>query len=630
MSAFKPKYYDIDNIGCRKLEAKEIAIPLFQRPGVWKAELVKRFLDAIFKHRPVGVLYLAKVGEGNSFAYFPFEIDGAEEPDQNSCQQYILDGQQRLRALWSGFKDVHSTHSYFAVIDGAGNYKEIYSVAKSKSSEGTQIRDPNKDRRNKRIPLYLLDPTSDGPDETWFQGIQGANNLRKWRSNVRKLRNKVSAYPLPYFEVDCAHSSREEIIDIFLNINRSAVSLSPYNLALSEMEKKTGKSLYNLITGINSNIPQAGRLEGYKDTSNQDNLIQGIDGPPMGLGELILKIECLRQGADEWYDEDNHTSTPEITKPTNNKMIDLKFGKLNESVGKIKSGLQLTANILEEKFKIKGNFMLPTTVPLRVLPALFSYIPKKRDDAYRSAEKLLVDYLAFSFFTDRYQQRANDALTKDFEKLLLAMVNISNPRKFKEIRKEIPIFLEGKPFDINQIKRATWPQRVGIVGRSILLLRYLDFSSPAQSSCDDIVLEIDLAEYESERHFHHIFPKGKLYNIGIDRAQRDVALNCMLLDPHSNQEWLDQWPGDFVKGRIEQEVNRDLEDEGQIRDRLETRLNKYTLSTPSNGIANLLLNAKEEVGEEKLIESYDAFIDKSAEAFREKMVGILKSILQVT
>ena len=610
-----------------ELERKKIAIPVFQRPGVWKVELVKEFLDTIFQDRPVGVLFLAKVSTKHAFTYFPFKKGGPAKLDKNSCEFYILDGQQRIRALWSSFKDVHGTHSYFVKIDDAGNYEGICAIEKSKLGEESQSRDPNKDRENNRIPFYLLDPHSSSKvSNKWFKGVK---DIKKWREYVDCLREKISAYPIYYFEVDCSELDREEIIEIFLGINRSAITLSQYNLALAKMEKDTQSSLYELVTEIHDEVPKIGHLEGYTDTSKQDNLIPEIDGPPMGLGELILKIEWLRQEAVKWNKarQEENAREKKVSKPTDSTMKNLTFEELINSVPEIKSGLILTADILKKRFKIKSNFMLPTTVPLRVLPALCSYLPNKNDPKYRIAEELLVYYLAFSFFTDRYQQRANDALAKDFEGLLLSIVNISNPKEFQKFQKEIPIFNEAQPFRKEQIEKASWPQRGGIISRSILLLRYLDFENPEQRKCEDIVSYIKLSKHGSSRHFHHIFPRSQLRNIGVARAKRELALNCMLLTPHSNQEWLDKWPGDFFVERIKSESDIGYEEEYKTKERLENRLEEYTLSTSSNGIAKLLLNAKGSEGNKNLSHSYDRFIDKSAKAFEAKIISILESIL---
>ena len=92
-----------------------IRLPRFQREEVWTPELVKKFLWAILAERPLGVFLVLDVDPNNQ----PFKTRPlAGSPDNGEpCRQHLLDGQQRLTALWRSFNDNHETHTFYVTFE---------------------------------------------------------------------------------------------------------------------------------------------------------------------------------------------------------------------------------------------------------------------------------------------------------------------------------------------------------------------------------------------------------------------------------------------------------------------------------------------------------------------------------
>ena len=76
-----------------------VRLPRFQRKESWNYRHVENFLNTVIFHdRPIGVLLTLEVDPNNQ----PFKTRPLEGTDDNGekCRIHLLDGQQRLTALW--------------------------------------------------------------------------------------------------------------------------------------------------------------------------------------------------------------------------------------------------------------------------------------------------------------------------------------------------------------------------------------------------------------------------------------------------------------------------------------------------------------------------------------------------
>ena len=92
-----------------------VRLPRFQREEVWTPNHIENFLWAILKERPLGVFLVVEVDSSNQ----PFETRPLADAQNNGerCREHLLDGQQRLVALWRSFNDNHESHSFYVTFD---------------------------------------------------------------------------------------------------------------------------------------------------------------------------------------------------------------------------------------------------------------------------------------------------------------------------------------------------------------------------------------------------------------------------------------------------------------------------------------------------------------------------------
>lgn len=525
-----------------------IRLPRFQREEVWTPELVKKFLWAILAERPLGVFLVLDVDPNNQ----PFKTRPlAGSPDNGEpCRQHLLDGQQRLTALWRSFNDNHETHTFYVTFEeSADGFTEtdIKAVLK-KGRDKEKIGNPIDEFNERWLPVKILTPGEKGAKQSfdWCKAVSDTD-ADIWQAIsvfVQKLRERMTGTIIPYLPLS-QRTSRDEAIEIFRETNSSSVNLSDYDFAVAQMENDTEASLRGLIDDLTEEVPLIEDLEG----SNP-------------VGDLVLKVQCVL----------------EDKKPTGKNYRDLDFDALKENWDKIKNGIEW-ATLLLGNMRIWNSQRLPSSVPLRVLPALHQYIPES-GHARAKAMRLVCKYLWWSFLTDRYDAQANDRLKEDFD----ALVDVL---QIKKNEAELSMFKCEKPTK-KDILEAGWPKGRRRLGRAILVASSLD-------GAKDIASNEELRQGRNVDH-HHIFARAILKKI----CNYARSLNCMLLDPPSNKEWAKKWPGDFLMEAIRASGFTD-DPEAEVKKRLKTHL------VPGD----YLITVKEKNGLD-LATVYNEFLNKRA------------------
>ena len=96
-----------------------VRLPRFQRKEVWTQNYIRNFLWAILRKHPLGVFLVLEVDSSKP----PFQtrpLAGASDNGEQ-CRQHLLDGQQRLTALWRSFNDDHESHTFYVTFEKSEN-----------------------------------------------------------------------------------------------------------------------------------------------------------------------------------------------------------------------------------------------------------------------------------------------------------------------------------------------------------------------------------------------------------------------------------------------------------------------------------------------------------------------------
>ena len=607
------------------VSARRLALPSFQRENVWNHKITEKFLESIIIHpdRPVGVFLVLKTGGSSNF--LPRYIDGGGGNTNSNYDELLLDGQQRLTALWESLKnnkdDGDAYYVEFVENDESDENDENFKVqaikrfAKGSKKNKEYCDSPQKAFEQSLFPVDLLYPLEgDRRVDQWIdklskdvsstpkETIKKVHDLIK---ETRKIfeketpsdnRNLEDAYSIPFFKLT-SDTDEKVAIEIYKSLNTNSVRLTDYYLAVAQMEGKTGKSLYDIADELDNKVKdlQSQRLESDK------------------TGELILKIFCLMNGEA----------------PSGGKYKDLPFKKLVLSKQKkaIFDGVEWAVRRLND-LKIWHGKQLPSTIPLRVLPALHqhyvAYITKRgvprgeKSRREKMANDLINRYLWHTFLTKQYTgARVNDLLKKDYK----ALKQCLDP-KLADIRKaQVPIF-DAEKLTEEDIIKAGWPNRKDIIARGILL-------ACCQEDAKDPISGTELKSDNAEkRQMHHIFPKSlfpKSRAVKLDDSEDGLfnphlALNCLFISKDTNDMFDNHLPGTYLEKIYKPQNDSDKFNEDSVKANLKSHCISDTLSQTLINAKDGTLNDLTELGS-----AYKTFIEGRAEEVMKKINELLKN-----
>ena len=525
------------------IQRGEIKLPRFQRHEAWDRNRICSLLDTVIQELPLGITLVLAVDVGKEQFISRF-LRTAPKHD-GRVLEHLLDGQQRLTALWRTFHNNYKYETYFVYL------KELDSYAGDKERENmttffrSRYFKKNGDRyplwcdrpdqclRRGFIPVNLLKPEEMQREiDDWIEQAtaplepdDGKDEIRAFFAHkkavsdcIRDARSVIANYNLPYLSLP-AHTDKSVALEVFIRMNTNSKPLSQYDVIVAEVESVMGQSLHDLQAGLDARCPTVGL---YSDLSDQ-----------------ILTTSALLQDALP-----NQRGAWDMDKRT---MV------MNWDV--MESGLQRMSSFLRSE-GIYDRKRLPTNAVLAVIAALYSHIPESGDQRGKN-ELLLKKYLWHAFFTDRYE---NSAATHAYADYIALKGHIRGEQKANGtaiLESDVPIFGEHKFVDEEELMTAEWPNRATIRGRAILAtacrLGALDFSTGEQLNPGNI----------ERRQYHHVYPDALLKEAGISSF---LALNCALIYDKTNISIGRKDPLQYLKDRYEW-TSEDI-----VRERLQSHL----------------------------------------------------------
>lgn len=96
-----------------RIRTRQIVLPRFQRMESWGYRYVSDLLTTVLHGLPAGAVLTLEVGDRPPFVYRPMK--GAPETGERIAE-LLLDGQQRLTALWRSLTDDYPDRTYFVAL----------------------------------------------------------------------------------------------------------------------------------------------------------------------------------------------------------------------------------------------------------------------------------------------------------------------------------------------------------------------------------------------------------------------------------------------------------------------------------------------------------------------------------
>ena len=555
-----------------RIRAGQVLLPRFQRHEAWSHNEVAGLIETVLRGLPAGALLILEVGDQEQF--HSRKMVGAPDPIER-VSEHLLDGQQRLTALWRALHDDYSARTYLIGREPDEDHggQEVWTVTglarwtKVDGDSGEEVRyprwveDPAQVYDRGFIPLALLRPGDLGHQvREWADAASrgDVNVSRDIEPEIVELRGVVAAYNIPYLSLP-VETPKDVALDVFIKMNTSSVRLSTFDIVVAQFEEAAGESLHDLVDGLRRQVPDAHR---YRD-----------------VGNWVLDVASMREGRT----------------PTQASYLRLDPLNLSRDWNAIVDGIAWAVETLQEEHVYDGR-RLPSVAVLPILAALHRSIPTD-PDRLGNARTLVRKYLWRAFLTRRYDQAAGSRALQDFVGLerMLGAEDAPLPPIFREEEYPLPT--------TDELLTAGWPKNREILARGILAL---SLRAGARDLADDHLVSSDNIQ---QREYHHLFPDAILTGLGgVSSSESFRALNCALITWRTNRKISARNPLQYLQDRVDGSALG----ENEVRARLASHLIPYDELARAGDWPSPDSSSPEE-RQRSIRADYDAFLAARAE-----------------
>lgn len=511
-----------------RIRTRQIKLPRFQRFEAWPTANITSLLNNVLRELPVGAVLVLEVGEEEPF--ISRTVVGAPETGERVIE-HLLDGQQRLTALWRSLTDDYPDRSYFVhLVEDEETGAPYYATSRARwMKDGRKyplkLDEPDLLWKEKMIPVSLLRPDDSAAAALteWAMKASGGDMqvVLEIIQQVNGLRAQFAKFNVPFLSLPST-TPKETALSVFIQMNTSATPLTAYDIVVAQVEAGTEKSLHDLVGDLKASVPH---IEEYVSAS-----------------DLMLATSALLQGKVA-------TQSNFLSKGFSAGLI--------ENWEVVKTGVKRAIEFLEQE-RILDAKRLPTDVIVAPLSALWGLAPKGLD-AEGEARTLLRKYLWRAFFTDRYERTSATRALADFKEL----------RSLLEGNKEArPLVFSDEEWPLptpEQLTLAGWPTKKDRLPRALMALSLraggYDLADSAPATRENL----------KEREYHHLFPVARLKEQGKSEDEIYRALNCALVTWKTNRNISAKAPERYLAERRE---GTSL-GEAEVRSRLESHLVPY-------------------------------------------------------
>jgi hypothetical protein len=469
----------------------KIALPKFQRFEAWDRHKVRAFLQSIVDGLPTGAILLLRSNQPQPLFHWRY-IDSAPEGQGGQPPwELILDGQQRLTALWKSITDSYEGLRYGVRVRELSQDDEMEEPFVVEALPYRRwMEQPAEWVKRGIIPVSLLNPRLSYTEVgNWRVEAAGGDLTleRLLEGFILELKDRFKQFNLPYIRL--ITDDPEAALAVFIHTNTKVTPLSPFDLVVAYFARPhVGVDLHELIGSLREEVPA------LKDFTQVDDLD-------------LMRAAALLQDR----------------RPTNKEVLNLDGKKVSDAWDRLTEGARRAFQFLQEERIFTGE-QLPTEIIVPVLIALWAEAPEGGLEE-GNARALLRSYIWHAFLSDRYDAATGGRAFEDYKALRTAI------RDGKE-GVEIPAMQATHPLkenDVSELTSARWPRYKDRLARAV-------FAVTLRGACLDLHDATPLTSTNVKaREYHHVFPKAFLRTRGGSEGEADRALNAILITRRTNR-----------------------------------------------------------------------------------------------
>lgn len=533
-----------------------IQLPEFQRDWLWDDAHVSSLIASVTLSYPIGAVMTLQIG-GEEINFKHRCVEGANQLEDQKPEWLILDGQQRLTALFQALfsptpvstRDIRGKpikrHYYVniaAALSGDDREDVIISLPEDRikrNFRGEIAEDYSTTEKECASGMLPLDIVLDAAALMDWQMKYFQNEPDKTTERIKnwKCLNEIILKPIQFYQVPIIQlkkeTPKEAVCQVFEKVNTGGVTLTVFELLTATFAAED----YNLREDWTKRIKQMRKCQILKGLQSED-FLQAIS---------LFVTKTRRDVAIENGPESSRA--PGIS-CKRREILKLKCSDYKQWAASVQDGFECAARFLHQQ-KIFSSRDLPYRTQLVPLAAILAELGE--DSEKDGLCKRIAQWYWCGVFGELYGAAVETRFAKDFPEVVSWVRGGSEPTTIADAN-----------FTSSRLQTLRTRNSAAYKGIYALLMRdrELDFQTgkaiEAQTYFDD---RIDI---------HHIFPKNWCEKQGIPREKYDSIINKTALSARTNRK---------IGGRAPSQYLRTLERDAEITtDRMDEILNSHIIN----------------------------------------------------
>ncbi len=452
-----------------------IKIPKFQRDFVWDKEQTAKLIDSIIKGFPIGTFIFWKTKE--QLRHFR-NIGNASLPSvpRGDAALYVLDGQQRLTALYAARKGLIATK-----VDKKINFKELVIDLSLDPDYEESVISTEKGDIKRSITVYELINAS----ITDLIKNYTENEI----SRIETYRKRLTGYNfsciiIPEHPIDVA-------CEVFTRINTGGTELTLFEIMVAKTYDD--KKKFDLAEKYDILIEGDGNGKSLKDA--------GYETIPHSVILQAVAAHLCKQ-----------IRRKDILKLEKEKFI--------KSWPSVVEGIFHAVDYFRQHLRVPVSQLLPYNALL--IPFSYFFIRNEGRQPTTLQNKLLIQYFWWASLTNRFTSGLEGKIAVDLKRM-------------DKILKENAPSYKGEEYNIQLDELCLRRFSTSEAFCKAVLCLYSHFEPKSFDSDSRITLDNSWLKRANSKNYHHFFPKKYLTTNGWEDEEANCILNITLVDDKLNK-----------------------------------------------------------------------------------------------
>ncbi|MCF8328024.1 MAG: DUF262 domain-containing protein [Bacteroidales bacterium] len=503
----------LENIG-----KQELQLPDFQRSWVWDNYRIKSLLASISVSFPIGAIMLLETG--NPDVKFKTKPLKGITPNGNDPEELILDGQQRLTALYQSI----TYNKVVETVDQKGKkisrwyYIDIEKALTGEDMEDAIIDLPEDKKitkdfgrevvlscetENDEYKNFMFPLTQIFDDSNWFNGFMNYWNydqekIKFFQKFQQQIINQFKSYNVPVIKL-FKNNPKEAVCQVFEKVNTGGVSLDVFELLTATFAADD----FRLRDDWEERSKQTFQEFDILNRTEKSDFLQVVS--------LLLSYEKRKKAIEEGK-KDSELPAISCKRKT---ILKLEKDEYLQWADKAEKGFAEAARLLFGQ-KIFKAYDLPYTAQLVPLAALFGYMGDEIKT--EGAKQKILKWYWNGIFGELYGGANETRYARDFPELM-------NWIKGSETE---PTTIRDAYFAEDRLETLRTRNSAAYKGLFILQM---------QKGAKDFITGDEIQQqnyFEDAVDIHHIFPRAWCIKNGIEESRYNTIINKTPLAKRTN------------------------------------------------------------------------------------------------